>query len=171
MEMTFDDSRLAKALSELEPKRIKQALRGGIRKTGQTVRKTAISNLKQTGIRTDRDLTRGVRLVLYKKDAVGFRVTVGTKKASGKKKAQGYHLNRRGQEKPILIWWESGTKNRFTKSKTKVFRRKKSGHFTGRIVARRFMETTLNQVAPGVTQTMHDMIRESIRKTVDKYGR
>lgn len=169
--MSFDDSRLLKAFEELEPKRRLQAIRGGIRKTGNRVRKKAVSNLRNTGIHTSRDLEKGVRLVLYKKKAAGFRVTVGTKKASGRKKAQGYHTNKRGLQKPVLIWWESGTRDRRTKSKTRVFTRKKKGHYTGRITARRFMEQTLDQTRDSVTNEMHDMIRESVQKVIRKYGR
>lgn len=170
MEISFDDSRLFKAFEELEPKRRLQAIRGGIRKTGNRVRKKAVSNLRSTGIRTSRDLERGVRLVVYRKKAAGFRVTVGTKKGSGRKKAQGYHTNRRGLQKPVLIWWEGGTGRRFTKSKTRVFTRKKKGHYTGIIKPRLFMEQTLAQTRDSVTNEMHDMIRESVQKVIRKYG-
>lgn len=168
--MSYDDSRLFKALAELEPKRRLQAIKGGIRKTGNKVRKKAVSNLRSSGIHSGRDLEKGVRLVVYKKKAAGFRVTVGTKKASGRKKAQGYHTNKRGLQKPVLIWWESGTRDRHTKSKTRVFTRKKKGHYTGRIRARRFMEQTLEQTRGTVTEDMHTMIRESVQKVIKKYG-
>lgn len=94
---TYDDSNLQQLFAELEPRRRAQALRSGFRREANQVRKTAVNNLRSSGIRTDRDLESGIRAVVFKRTA-GFRVTVGTK---GDK--MGFHTNRRGEKNPYCF--------------------------------------------------------------------
>ena len=104
----YDDRDLQRLFAELEPKRRVQALKGGFRREANQVRKTAINNLRSS-INSSKDLEKGVRAIVFKRKA-GFRVTVGTKRANkttGKGEA-GFHTNRQGLKKPILIWAEGG---------------------------------------------------------------
>ena len=85
-DIDYDDRNLQQLFADLEPKRRLQAVKGGFRKEANRVRKTAINNLRSS-IRTDKDLEKGVRAIVFKRKA-GFRVTVGTKKAGKNGKLQ-----------------------------------------------------------------------------------
>ena len=80
LDINYDDRNLQQLFTELTPKRRLQALRGGFRKEANRVRKTAVNNLRSS-IRSDKDLEKGVRSLVFKRKA-GFRITVGTKYAN-----------------------------------------------------------------------------------------
>lgn len=163
--LEYDDRNLQKLFAELEPKRRLQAIKGGFRKEANRVRKTAINNLRES-VRSDRDLEKGVRSLVFKRKA-GFRITVGTKKArkNGKGEA-GFHTNRRGLKKPILIWAEDGTTQRRTKSKGG----KHAARSTGRMKRYGFMNKTLKAERGNVTENIHEMVMENVQKVAKKYG-
>lgn len=169
----YDDSKLQQLFAELEPKRRLQALRGGFRKEASQVRKTAVNNLRSSGIKSSKVLEKGIRSVVFKRKA-GFRVTVGTKRANKKGKGEaGFHTNRRGLKKPILIWAEEGTAERKTKPKQGSRRRAarlRSSHSTGRMKRYGFMEQTLNDVRNKVTNDLHEMVISNVEKIAKKYG-
>ncbi|MCM1517531.1 MAG: hypothetical protein NC117_02695 [Pseudoflavonifractor sp.] len=166
--MQYDDSNLQKLFAEMDVKRRVQALRGAFRREANKVRKTAINNLRGS-IRTDRDLERGVRSMVFKRKA-GFRVTVGTKKAGKSGRDYGFHTNRRGLRKPVLIWAEAGTDRRYTKTRSKIFRRLRKGHYTGRMRRYGFMRTTLQQVRGTVTEDLRNEIIDNVTRIARKYG-
>lgn len=165
-DIAYDDSNLQRLFAEMEPKRRLQAIKGGFRKAAQKVRKTAINNLRSSGIRSDRDLERGIRAIVFKRKA-GFRVTIGTKKAGKNGKGEaGFHKNRQGVKKPILIWAEEGTKKRQTKSNS----RKRAAHSTGRMRRYGFMAQTLSSTRGTVTADVHEMVTDNVIKVAKKYG-
>lgn len=171
-DINYDDRNLQRLFADMEPKRRLQAIKGGFRKEANLVRKTAINNLRNS-IRTDKDLEKGVRAIVFKRKA-GFRVTVGTKKAnkSGKGEA-GFHTNRQGLKKPVLIWAEEGTDERRTKPKQGTRRRAsrlRASHRTGRMRRYGFMAQTLRSVRDTVTDNVHKMVTENIEKIAKKYG-
>ena len=163
----YDDTNLQRLFAELDPKRRRQALRAGFRKEAQKVRKVAVSNLRSSGIRTDRDLERGIRALVFKQQ-LGFRVTIGT--SNGAKKA-GYHKNRQGLEKPVLLWAEGGTVQRQTKSNGKRrFVRLRSSHPTGAMPAYNFMTDTKTQTETGITEDLRTTVAEQVIRISRKYG-
>ena len=171
-DIDYDDRNLQRLFADMEPKRRLQAIKGGFRKEANLVRKTAINNLRNS-IRTDKDLEKGVRAIVFKRKA-GFRVTVGTKKAnkSGKGEA-GFHTNRQGLKKPVLIWAEEGTDERRTKPKQGTRRRAsrlRASHPTGRMKRYGYMARTLRSVRDTVTDNVHKMVTENIEKIAKKYG-
>lgn len=170
--LDYDDDNLQRLFAEMEPKRRLQAIKGGFRKEANQVRKTAVNNLRGS-IRSDRDLERGIRALVFKRKA-GFRVTIGTKKAGRNGKGEaGFHLNRQGVKKPVLIWAEEGTKERYTKSKAGTRRRAarlRAAHRTGRMKRYGFMAKTLRDVRGKVTDDIHRMVIENVEKTASKYG-
>lgn len=171
-DIDYDDRNLQRLFADMEPKRRLQAIKGGFRKEANLVRKTAINNLRNS-IRTDKDLEKGVRAIVFKRKA-GFRVTVGTKKAnkSGKGEA-GFHTNRQGLKKPVLIWAEEGTDERRTKPKQGTRRRAsrlRASHPTGRMKRYGYMAQTLRSVRDTVTDNVHKMVTENIEKIAKKYG-
>ena len=176
IEVAYDDSRLQQLFVELEPKRRLQALKGAYRKEADRVRKVAINNLRSSGIKSSKDLEKGIRRIVFKKKA-GFRVTVGTKKANKRGKGEsGFHTNRFGQKKPILLWAELGTAERKTKSGGgigSIFRRraarKRKSHPTGRMRRYGYLGKT-RSVLGDVTNNIRKNIVESFIKTAQKYG-
>lgn len=170
--VAFDDRNLQQLFAEMEPKRRLQALRGGFRREANQVRKTAINNLRSS-IRSNKDLEQGVRAVVYKRSA-GFRVTIGTKRAGKNGKGEaGFHTNRQGLKKPVLIWAEAGTQERQTKSKQGTRRRAgrmREQHRTGRMKRYGFMEQTLNSVRDTVTADIHNLVLDNVEKIAKKYG-
>lgn len=168
----YNDENLQRLFAELEPKRRLQAIKGGFRREANQVRKTAINNLRSS-IQSNKDLEKGVRAIVFKRKA-GFRVTVGTKRAGKNGKGEaGFHTNRQGLKKPVLIWTEEGTKERRTKSKKGTRRRAarlRASHRTGRMKRYGFMAQTLTSVRDTVTANIHNMVTENVQKVAEKYG-
>lgn len=154
----YDDKNLQRLFAELEPKRRLQAIKGGFRREANQVSKTAINNLRSS-IQSGKDLEKGIRAVVFKRKA-GFRVTVGTKKAGKNGKGEaGFHTNRQGLKKPVLIWAESGTVERKTKK-----------HRTGRMKRYGFMEQTLNGARDTVTTNIREMVTDNVQQVAKRYG-
>lgn len=166
----YDDRNLQQLFAELEPKRRLQAIKGGFRKEANQVRKTAINNLRNS-VNSNRDLEKGVRAIVFKRKA-GFRVTVGTKRAGKNGKGEaGFHTNRQGLKKPVLIWVEDGTQERRTKGNGgKRAKRRRSAHRTGRMKRYGFMTQTLNGVRDTVTADIHKLVSENVLRVAQKYG-
>ena len=170
-EMQYDDRELQRLFAELDSKQRLRALKGAFRREANQVRKTAINNLRGS-IRSDRDLERGVRAVVFKRKA-GFRVTIGTKKAGKSGKEYGFHTNRRGLKKPVLIWAEAGTKWRKTKSKSKFMANGKwftAGKSRGFMKRYGFMQKTLSDVRGNVTENLHNELIANVKKVAKKHG-
>ena len=165
--LTYNDDNLQRLFAELDVKKRVKAFRGAFRREANNVRKTAINNLRGS-IRTDKDLEKGVRAKVFKR-ATGFRVTIGTTMRKGTAQ-YGYHKNRRGLLKPILIWAEGGTELRHTKTRTRVFARGRKGHSTGRMKRYGFMRQTSEQVQGTVTNDLHNEVINNVIKTAKKYG-
>ena len=162
--MQYDDEDLQRLFAEMDTKKRLKALKGAFRRGANRVRKTALNNLRGS-IRTDKDLERGVRAVVFKRKA-GFRVTIGTKKAGKSGKEYGFHINRKGLKKPVLIWAEAGTKWRKSKRATRYL---VGGKWrTGR--TRGFMAKTADDVRDSVTGSLHNELINSVTKVAKKYG-
>lgn len=168
----YNDKNLQRLFAELEPKRRLQAIKGGFRREANQVRKTAINNLRSS-IQSNKDLEKGVRAIVFKRKA-GFRVTVGTKRAGKNGKGEaGFHTNRQGLKKPVLIWAEEGTAERKTKPKQGTRRRAarlRASHRTGRMKRYGFMAQTLTGVRDTVTANIHKMVTENVEQVAKKYG-
>lgn len=168
----YDDKNLQRLFAELESKRRLQAIKGGFRREANQVRKTAINNLRSS-IQSNKDLEKGVRAIVFKCKA-GFRVTVGTKRAGKNGKGEaGFHTNRQGLKKPVLIWAEEGTAERKTKPKQGTRRRAarlRASHRTGRMKRYGFMAQTLSSVRDTVTADIQKMVTENVEQVAKKYG-
>lgn len=174
--MTYDDRELTALFEDLSPTERLKALRGGFTKAANYVRRQARKNLrtatntKGNTLHNADKLGRGIRRLVWKQK-LGFRVTVGTGK-----KDQGMHTNQRGLKKPVLMWAESGTVERETKSTRRFYSRKKKGafyegkHSTGKMHRYGFMEKTLSEVQDKVSDMLHDSIITRIKKIAEKHG-
>lgn len=168
--IVYDDTQLRKMFAELDEKNRLKALRGAFRREANNVRKAAVGNLQGSGIRNGRTLGKGIRAIVFRNKA-GFRVTIGTKRANKNGKGErGFHKNRQGLKKPVLLWAEMGTNARRTKTQTKVFTRSRKGHNTGRMKSYAFMRKTRDTEAPKVENRLRDEITKSVIRTAKKYG-
>ncbi|MBQ6577216.1 MAG: HK97 gp10 family phage protein [Bacteroidales bacterium] len=180
--MEYDISELEKLFGELSEKERVKALKGAFRKGANRFRKAAIQDLRSS-VNSNREMEKGVRALVFKKTA-GFRVTVGTKmkRSKGKVVTAGYYANRQVRKnpskyspKPVLLWFEDGTRPRRTKSNggkhTRLFaERSRASHGTGRIDAAKFMVTARDRVASGITDDLHNDIQEYVIRTAKKHG-
>lgn len=169
-DISYDCRNLQRLFEELTPKRRAQAIKGALRRAANTIRRVAVNNLRSS-LNSNRDLERGVRAIVWKRQA-GFRVTVGPKAASRKtgKGERGYHTNRRGLKKPVLMWAEDGTDSRRTKSKARIFTRSRKGHSTGRMKRYGFMARTKSETEANVTSMLHTEIINNVKRVAKKYG-
>lgn len=167
----YSDAELQKLFAQLDTKKRLRALKGAFRREANRVRKTAINNLRGS-IRSDEDLERGIRAVVFKRKA-GFRVTIGTKKAGKNGKEYGFHTNRRGLKKPVLIWAEAGTKWRKSKTKSRFTVGGKwytAGKHRGFMKRYGFMQKTLTNVRDSVTDNLHNEVIKNVKRIAKKYG-
>ncbi|MDE6479266.1 MAG: hypothetical protein K2L45_03275 [Muribaculaceae bacterium] len=193
IDIDYNPEDLSKLLFELEPKRRMRAVKSAFYRVANRLRKKAIEQLREerktiaskkySNGRTKKPgpgwkyipspnpskaLEKGIKSIVYSKKP-GFRVTVGSKYANKNGKGErGIHTNRQGLKKPVLMWAETGTKSRDTKTKS---RNKKKGHCTGSMPTMNFMEKTKNAMKDQVTNDLRQSLEESIIKTVKKYGK
>lgn len=153
----------AEVLSSLNLKDQRKALRGAMRREGNRLKKVAASNLAATGIGqgTRQPLSKGLQVRVYpERYGAGFMVSA---KPHRKK---GYHVNRQGLEKPILMWAETGAgrPRRKTRSQSKFYVRKRKGHDTGRMKRYPFIDRT----EEGQTSTVENNLWQNFQGNLDK---
>lgn len=151
----------------LDLKDQRKAMRGAIRREGNRLKKHAIIELQSSGIGqgTKQRLSKGIRIRVYPdKFGAGFMLSVKPHKK------QGYHKNRQDKEKPVLMWAEDGTKYRKTKTKTKVFVRKRKGHVTWRMKRYGFMRKTDEQATRIVEQNLFSNFQKNLERATRKKG-
>ena len=156
----YDDKKLQHMFRDLSPEHRLKAFRSAFRRQANKVRKVAVNNVRAS-LRSDRDLERGVRALVFKRKAAGFRVTVGTKRNKKSGKEYGMHTNRQGLKKPVLIWADKGPKWR------KTNKGKRSRGFMRRYG---FIQKTKEDVEGSVTEELRREIIESVHKIAEKYG-
>lgn len=174
--MTFDIENLEKLFAAMASTQRRKALKRAFRREANRVRKTAVGFLRGA-LKSNSDLEKGIRTVVWKRKA-GFRVTIGTKQKSKKsRKEYGFHTNRRGLKKPVLIWAECGTAQREVKSVFKKgFRFSSDGKwrttYRNRGVMKHygFMSDTLSAERLTVTSNMREEIIKSVKQEAEKYG-
>lgn len=148
---------------------IKASLKGAYRKTGNEILKIARQRLMSSGIAHASKLKKGIRLRVYSRGG-GFMITV---KPHGK---QGYHVNRFGLEKPVLMWAEEGTKVRYVrheggqKVQTSAGQWRTLGRRRGQMPAYHFLEGVERQGVPVIEREMPQAIEDQVMKRAGKYG-
>lgn len=167
MGIDVDVNRLWEMLEELDPKQRAKALKQGLRMAARTVRRAAVRNMTSGSPalqgRTS-EVARGIRAVVYRK-AIGFRVTVGTKRTNYKTAARDNKEKAFRRLRVVPLWAEGGTVQRRTRGG--LFRK---GASRGSMRPYRFMERAERETMPGVETTIRKSIESSIEKTVKKYG-
>lgn len=144
-----------------------KAMRSAMRREANRLKKTATVNLQISGIRqgTRQKLSKGIYARVYPdKYGMGFMISVKPRKRKG------FHKNRQGLEKPVLMWAEEGTLLRKTKTRTKVFVRKRKGHLTGRMRKYGFIRKTEEQATHIVEKNLFNDFQKNIEKAARKQG-
>ena len=141
------------------------------------------------------DATPDTLRVVVSKKKPQFTVTVSPKgratrscKYGKGRQIKGYYTNRRGFSVPVLVWAENGTQPRYTKTtqgnrggwlpswmRDPLTGKRMRSHYEktgycGRMPAMGFMARTEVQVAPQVTDGLHEAVRAYTMKTAKKYG-
>lgn len=172
---TYNGQEWTRLLSELSPKELRKALRKAVRREASAAIKTAraslaASSLKVKGSRSDFD--KGIRSFIYNpKRAVGFLITVKPRGAGRNGKGEkGMHTNRFGLKKPVLMWAEDGTKPRATKSRTKVYTRKRMTHRTGQMPAYGFLKKAESEIFRQVEEGMVGDLEKAVEEAAKKSG-
>lgn len=159
-DLYYDDSRLRQMFADLELKNRRKALRGAMQTAARKVRKVTVSLVKSEIQSKSKGLQRSVRAIVYKRKALGFRITVG----EDRRRNKGYHRNRYGKEKPILRWADTGTASR------KTYGRGRKPYSTGTLKQYGFISRTRSSVAGSVETDMKNALIESTKKIAQKYG-
>lgn len=158
------------ALSEKE--RVK-ALKSALRKAGNKVKERAISNLRKE-VHSSRKLEKGIKVKVWKKTA-GFRVTVGegfyksTRFTGGKTQII---INREvyDREVPVLMWLETGTKQRSMRRGSKYAKYFRHKQNTGKLREYGYMARAQEQMSGEVTSHLQDSIEIVITGIAKKHG-
>lgn len=159
------DRPFADVYKALDMKEQRKAMRGAMRKAAGSVRKRAAQAVGASGLGNAAAVAKGLRARVYPdRYGLGFMVS---SKPYGKK---GYHRNRQGKEKPVLMWAESGTKSRQTRSRSKFFIRARRGHPTGRMPRYGFMGEAESASAAQVEQSLFGQFQQNLEKRARKLG-
>ena len=157
-ELNFDDYNLVRMWQEMSERQRVESMRGAFRREAAKVRRVVMDKVRTSGIHNAAQLAKCVRGVTYKRTA-GFRVTLG------ESRGKGYYRNRRGQERPLLRWFDTGTRDRSTRQ-----RLGRRPHPTGEIKAYHFIEDALNEVRDKVPEELKQEFILNTLKTARKYG-
>lgn len=154
----------------LTPRQIRNSVKRAYRREANKACKIAVRTLRVSGLRVkgdNSDWEKGIRPYIYSRGG-GFLVTVKAKGTNRQGKGEkGMHKNRAGVKKPVLMWAEDGTAVRKTKSRSRVFIRKRKGHSTGRMPGYGF----LDKATPGMFQSVEAGLFPEIEAAMDKVAR
>lgn len=156
-------------------KQRRTAMRGAFRAAASNVRAGAVKELRSSGLRSNRDVEKGIRVVVYKK-ALGFKVTVGTKKRRvnyGSKTGRELTEARRKERLRIVpLWAEGGTAERRTTRSGSFcgisWKRKGKGRRTGAMPAFRFMEKAKGTALQTASEDLQRQMVSYVEKTALK---
>lgn len=171
----------------LSAKQQRKAMNKAMRREAGRVRKEVIANLRtatagkkgRLGKGTRQDIAKGVYVRTYpERYGTGFMVSV---KPHGAR--HGIHTNRRGFQKPVLMWAEDGTRHRnvgrrkqsfFSKSRwtgSRVRNYHRSGHSTGRMPAYGFMAKAERDTSQGVEGRLFADFQKNVEDTAARMNK
>ena len=140
-------------LDNINPNRLKTALRNGLKKSLCIVQKEAKNNLKRVTPRYNSDrnqwglrLIRGIMVKLYKENKNDIR---GVVEIMGKGKSADFRLK----------WFENGTQSRYTKN----------GWHRGKMKTTPFFNPAIETTKSEVEASLDDNYQEALEKTYNKF--
>ena len=163
----------------LDMKQQRKALNGAMRKEAKRVREEVVQSLHNSGIGqgTLTPLDKGIYTRIYPdKYGAGFMASIQPKNGKG------IHVNRQMNEKPVLMWAESGTRprhtgkrtssnnrrSRFTGKKVKYYRR--SGAYRGNMKPYHFMEDAERMDNDKVAENLFNQFQKNLERAAKKQG-
>lgn len=162
-----ETDRTFKGLMEaLDVRDQQKAMRSAMRREANKVKKMAGEEIAAEGLgvgsSTGHNLWKGLRVRVWpQKYGAGFMVST---KPRGKK---GYHKNRWGKEKPVLMWAADGTRMRHTKGRGALHFGRKA-HSTGRMPKYDFMAKTEDRATAMVERDMIGEVEKEMDKRIKK---
>lgn len=172
--MRYIDRNLQRFFADLSPRNRKKVIKGACRKVGNSIRKIAVNNLRLSGLNHASELSSGVRVVVFNREA-GVRVTVASRKANRKtgKGEKGMHLNRYGLKKPVLVWAEAGTKWRKVKTDKKARFKADGKWYTAGTRHRGFMRRYgfIAKTETQIKYTAGDQIKDELENHVKRIAK
>lgn len=180
-ERVFADSLarpFADAFRALDMKEQRRAARAAVAKEARAALREAKAAVTRSGLGkgASRPVSSGLRIRVYPpRYGLGFIVTAKPRKGKG------FHLNRQGLEKPVLMWAAEGTKRRYTRQRfaeptgvRKLFglrgRRVSKSHATGAMPSYGFMPAAEARVAPGAGERMAAELEKNVYKRLRANG-
>ena len=140
-------------LDNINPNRLKTAVRNGLKKSLRIVQKEAKNNLKRVTPRYNSDrnqwglrLIRGIMVKLYKENKNDIR---GVVEIMGKGKSADFRLK----------WFENGTQSRYTKN----------GWHRGKMKTTPFFNPAIETTKSEVEASLDDNYQEALEKTYNKF--
>lgn len=156
-------------LKVFDKRDLRVALKGAYRTVGKEVLRIARDRLMQSGMAHASKLKKDIRLRVYPRGG-GFMITV---KPHGK---QGYHVNRFGLQKPVLMWAEEGTTVRYVRkgggqvAQLGDGKWRTLGRRRGQMPAYHFLDGVEAQGAPIIEKDMGTSLEEAVMKRARKMG-
>ncbi len=168
----------ADAFRALDMKEQRRAARSAVAREARLALRETKAAITRSGLGkgASRPVTDGLRIRVYPpRYGLGYIVT--TKPRNGK----GFHLNRQGKEKPVLMWAAEGTVWRYTRQRfaeptgvRKLFglrgRRVSKSHATGAMPSYGFMPAAEARVAPGAGERMAAELEKNVYKRLRANG-
>ena len=160
--MTLDEVRnmLQQVEAELSTRELRRAIKGSLNKEAKRVRRSAASYLRSSAVYKGGKLhnasavAKGIRAKVYK-DYSGFIV------AANPYKKVGFHKNRRGLLKPVLMWANMGTQERT---------RKGAKGSNGSMAAIDFIKKAENQAVPSSVRNIVVNYQNNVVKIIRRHG-
>lgn len=146
-------------MNAFDARQLRNTLKSAYRKEAKKVRQIAQASLAATGMRNAAKMTSGVLYYVYSRGG-GFAVTV----KYGRRAKKAVYTNSRGQTKPVQMWADEGTGQRYTKR-----RGWKAGHYTGSMPAYHFMQEA-EQKSGFVEADLWKEIEAAVDRRAQKLG-
>ena len=156
LEATRAQATWTELMKQMSQRQLRNALKSGYRKANNEALKIARQKLGETSLHVmgnTGDWKRGVRGYIYSKGG-GFMATV---KGRGQKSM---HVNRRGKEKPVLMWAEEGTKPR----------KRRNGGNSGHMRAYNFMRDSEAAMYRKVEEVLAPELEKAVYRAAQKAG-
>lgn len=175
VELKLDDEQFINFLGSIKPNKLKNALNSGARKSLAIVKKKAIDVLNRmnpwkNGNKVDTkkeykfkkysngvkrfwklpSFEKSIKIKTSKRDFLTSRVEIISKKGN-----------------PLLVMMEASKGERYTKGKSRLFRKSTRGHSTGSI-KRTFFSKAINDTRSAVHKSLEKSLHNSIIKAKEK---
>ncbi|MCM1029736.1 MAG: hypothetical protein NC342_08900 [Pseudoflavonifractor sp.] len=145
----------------MTPRQMGQAWKNALAAQCRKIRKVAVRGFRESGLRNRGKMIKAFRSSV-RRDLTGFSVKI----TPTKRNADSCYVNRRGQRKPVVLWADTGTHNRFRTGA------KKGRYSLGATPAHGFMakaRADLPRVASEMEAEVRKRAAKAAAKTIKKY--